>query len=43
VLWEAGDRICGKRLKALLPLLVKAMERHGHLQLEEGSGPNCLR
>jgi len=39
VLWEAGDRICGKRLKALLPLLVKAMERHGHLQLEEG-GPD---
>ena len=36
VLWEAADRICGKRLKALLPLLVKAMERHGHLQLEEG-------
>src|SRR5579864_5077267 len=22
VLWEAGDRICGKRLKALLPVLV---------------------
>ena len=36
VLWEASDRICGKRLKALLPLLVEAMERHGHLQLEDG-------
>lgn len=36
VLWEAADRICGKRLKTLLPLLVEAMERHGHLQLEEG-------
>src|SRR5208282_5209532 len=35
VLWEASDRICGKRLKALLPLLVEAMERHGHLQLAE--------
>ncbi len=34
VLWEAGDRICGKRLKALMPLLVVAMERHGHLHLE---------
>lgn len=33
VLWEAGDRICGKRLKALLPVLVDAMERHGHLRL----------
>jgi hypothetical protein len=36
VLWEAADRICGKRLKALLPLLVEAMQRHGHLQLEDG-------
>jgi hypothetical protein len=35
VLWEASDRICGKRLKASLPLLVKAMERHGHLQLDD--------
>jgi hypothetical protein len=35
VLWEAADRICGKRLKALLPTLVESMERHGHLNLEE--------
>ena len=34
VLWEASDRICGKRLKPLLPLLVSALERHGHLTLE---------
>ena len=34
VLWEAADRICGKRLKPLLPQLLEAMERHGHLQLE---------
>jgi hypothetical protein len=33
VLWEAADRICGKRLKALIPMLVDAMERHGHLDL----------
>src|SRR5690349_20122877 len=33
VLWEAADRICGKRLKPLLPVLVDAMELHGHLQL----------
>lgn len=31
VLWEASDRVCGKRLKPLLPLLIEAMERHGHL------------
>jgi hypothetical protein len=36
VLWEAADRICGKRLKALLPELLEAMERHSHLQLEQG-------
>jgi hypothetical protein len=33
VLWEAADRICGKRLKAILPSFVDAMERHGHLNL----------
>lgn len=35
VLWEAADRICGKRLKMLLPQLVEAMERHRHLHLEQ--------
>ena len=35
VLREAGDRICGKRLKPLIPLLIPAMERHGHLVLDE--------
>jgi hypothetical protein len=33
VIWEASDRICGKRLRPLLPTLVEAMERHGHVQL----------
>ena len=33
VLWKASDRICGKRLKALIPTLVAAMERHGQLKL----------
>ena len=33
LLWEASDRICGKRLKALMPALIVAMERHGHLGL----------
>ena len=31
VLWEASDRLCGKRLKAAIPILISAMERHGHL------------
>ena len=34
VAWEAADRICGKRLKAILPTLVDSMERHGHLSLD---------
>lgn len=34
VIWEAADRICGKRLKAVIPHLVSAMEKHGHLKLD---------
>ena len=33
VIWEASDRICGKRLRPLVPVLVEAMERHGYFQL----------
>jgi hypothetical protein len=34
MIWETADRICGKRLKALVPTLITAMERCGHLRLE---------
>ncbi len=34
ILWEASDRVCGKRLKALLSVLIEALERHGHLRLD---------
>jgi hypothetical protein len=33
VVWEASDRICSKRLRPLVPILVETMERHGHVQL----------
>ncbi|MFT6145620.1 MAG: hypothetical protein ACJATT_005064 [Myxococcota bacterium] len=33
LLWEASDRICGRRLKALIPARVEATERHGYLSL----------
>ncbi len=33
VLWKASDRICGKRLRPMVPLLVESMERHGDRQL----------
>ena len=39
VMWEASDRICGKRLKAILPELLGAIECHGHLSL----GPEVKR
>ncbi|MGA9367607.1 MAG: ISNCY family transposase, partial [Steroidobacteraceae bacterium] len=35
VLWEASDRVCGKRLRPLLRILLPALERHGHLKLDE--------
>ncbi|UVF18402.1 hypothetical protein HPT29_018085 [Microvirga terrae] len=34
VLREASDRVCGKRLKALRPILLPALERNGHSKLE---------
>jgi hypothetical protein len=34
ILWEASDRICSKRLNAIIPELLAGMERHGHLQLD---------
>jgi len=36
LVWETADRICGKRLKAVLPSLINAMEHHGHLALDPG-------
>ena len=33
LLGEAWDKICGKRLRPLVPVLIEVMERHGHVQL----------
>ena len=30
-LWESSDRICGKRLKVMIPMLLPSLERHGRL------------
>ena len=43
VLWEASDRVCGKRLKPLLPVLVPALERHGHLRLDAAVREKLLK
>jgi len=32
--WETSDRLCGKRLRPILPTLIEAAERHGHLRLD---------
>ncbi len=34
LMWETADRICGKRLKASIPILLPAMEKRGHLKLD---------
>ena len=35
-LWEASDRVCGKRLKVMIPTLLPALERNGRLKLGRG-------
>jgi len=34
LIWEAADRICGRRLKVVIPSFVDSMERNGHLALD---------
>jgi hypothetical protein len=34
-LWEASDRLCSKRLKPIIPVLLPALERHGQLAIDE--------
>lgn len=34
-LWEASDRICGKRLKVMIPTLLSSLEQHGPLELDQ--------
>src|SRR3981189_2670530 len=39
-LWEASDRICGKRLKVMIPTLLPSLERHGRLKIDHAArGP----
>ena len=41
-LWEASDRICSKRLKPLIPVLLPALERHGRITLAEDARARVL-
>jgi hypothetical protein len=40
--WEASDRVCGKRLVVMIPILVPALEQHGRLHLSEGEQAQLL-
>jgi hypothetical protein len=42
-LWEASDRLCGKRLVIMIPTLLPALERHGRLKLCADERPLVLR
>jgi hypothetical protein len=41
-LWEASDRLCSKRLKPLIPVLLPALERHGRVQLDDEARARLL-
>jgi hypothetical protein len=41
-LWEASDRVCGKRLVAMIPTLLPALKQHGRLELSEGEQSQLL-
>ena len=42
VFLKAPDRVCGKHLKALLPILLPALERNGHLKIDVDIRPKIL-
>jgi hypothetical protein len=41
-LWEASDRVCGKRLVVMIPTLLPALQQHGRLELSEGEQAQLL-
>jgi hypothetical protein len=41
-LWEASDRVCGKRLTVMIPTLLPALEQHGRLQLGQADRDRVL-
>ena len=41
-LWEASDRICSKRLRPLIPVLLPVLERHGRIRLAEDAHARLL-
>src|SRR3984957_17826879 len=41
-LWEASDRVCGKRLKVMIPTLLPALARNGRLKLTKADRDHVL-
>ncbi len=41
-LWEVADRVCSKRLRPMLPVLLPALERHGRVVLDEARRAKLL-
>jgi transposase InsO family protein len=42
LVWQVGDRMCGKLLKAAMPELLSSLERHGELRLTDGMRTSLL-
>src|SRR5438309_2610320 len=36
-LWEVADRVCSKRLRPMIAVLLPALERHGRVTLDEAT------
>ena len=41
-LWEVADRVCSKRLRPMVPILLLALERHGRVVLDEATRAKLL-
>jgi hypothetical protein len=41
-LWEVADRVCSKRLRPIVPVLLPAVERHGRVILDEATWAKLL-
>lgn len=42
-LWEVSDRVCSKRLRPMVPVLLPALERHGAWCRTRRRGRSCWR
>jgi hypothetical protein len=43
VVWEAGDRLCSKRLRPFLPEMIKALRRHGEQRIDVSTEAQLCR